>query len=171
MARDLLAALGWAVFVGGGVALGLWLGSLGADVPADSGMLVITGLIAGSATLTVRIAMAIWKHRPGARVAAGGAAEDAAPASATPTRRPPAGAGTGRPSRSAPPARTRRRASAPPPEDEGEGEADDASPRAPSRTRKRPAAEKPTARKPAERKPPARRKRPEGGSGSSRRGR
>lgn len=165
MARDLLAAVGWAVFVGGGVALGLWLGSLGADVPADSGMLVITGLIAGSATLTVRIAMATWKHRPGARAAGGGATDGA----------PEAPQATGRPSRSAPPARTRRRAPAPSPEDEGKDEGEDA--RAPARTRKRPTGRKPAERKsaerrkPAARKPPARRKRPEGGTGSSRRGR
>lgn len=61
--RDLAVAIGWAVFVGVGLALGLALGSLGADVPADGGMLSFTALITGVGTLIVRLVMVGWKHR------------------------------------------------------------------------------------------------------------
>lgn len=72
--RDLLGAVGWAVFIGGGIAMGLALGSVGADVPADGGMLWYLGLIVAVGTLVVRVAMVAWKHRDLASGGATGAA-------------------------------------------------------------------------------------------------
>ncbi|HLF99509.1 MAG TPA: hypothetical protein VI916_03490 [Acidimicrobiia bacterium] len=65
LSRDLAGAVGWALFVGIGFALGLALGSLGADVPTDSGFLVYIGLIVSGATLVIRLGMVVVKRRAG----------------------------------------------------------------------------------------------------------
>lgn len=57
IARDLLVALGWAAFVGVGIAIGLTLGALGSDVGADAQMILIAGVIAGLGTFVVRLLM------------------------------------------------------------------------------------------------------------------
>lgn len=62
LVRDLAAALGWAVFVGIGIALGLSIGALTSDVGADSEMIVLAALIAGAGTLVVRLGMLVVRR-------------------------------------------------------------------------------------------------------------
>lgn len=61
MASELLKTVGWAIFVGFGIAIGLALGSLGADVPADSEMLILAGLLAAAATFVVRLLLVVFR--------------------------------------------------------------------------------------------------------------
>ena len=125
--KDLALAAGWAVFVAVGIALGLVLGSLGADVPADSGMLVFIGVIAAVGTLVVRLGMVGWKYRsalpsvrrpgtaspaatsrppkPLARAEAPEPLEAARKRPATATRKPPATARRPAPAKKATPAK------------------------------------------------------------------
>lgn len=108
MGRDLLFAVGWSVVVGFGLALGLYIGSLSADVPADTEMLVFTAVVAAAGTLVVRVTMAIAKHRPGragseaaARATADAAAgsTEGAEAAAEPEKTGKAGRGGSQPAR------------------------------------------------------------------------
>jgi hypothetical protein len=54
MKKQLMATVMWSLVIGAGIAAGIWLGSLGADVPADAGLLRWTFLIAGGAAFVVR---------------------------------------------------------------------------------------------------------------------
>lgn len=60
--RDLVMALGWAAFVGAGIAIGLALGALGSDVGADPEMILIAAAIAGLGTFVVRLLMIVVRR-------------------------------------------------------------------------------------------------------------
>lgn len=122
MGRDLLLAVAWSVVVGFGLALGLYIGSLSADVPADTEMLVFTAVVAAAGTLVVRVVMAIAKHRPGraASEAAARATADAAAGSTEGAEGAEAAAEAGKAGRSgSQPARRRGRPLSARPSDSG----------------------------------------------------
>lgn len=66
-ARDVLAALGWSLAVGAGAALGIYLGSLGADVAVDGTLLLFSGAVFGAGALITRMTRLLWQMRPGRR--------------------------------------------------------------------------------------------------------
>lgn len=106
MRQELLKTVGWAAFVGFGIALGLVLGSLGADVPADAGMLVFVGVVAAGFTLVGRLFKLLWEYRPNRPTPHPQSRQPARrPSDAAPRSRPPSEPGRRRP----PPRQTPRR--------------------------------------------------------------
>jgi hypothetical protein len=63
MGGRLLRALTWAVLVGGGIAAGLWAGSLLADVPLDRTLLAQTAVVLGVVAAVFALALPI-RRRP-----------------------------------------------------------------------------------------------------------